>query len=161
MQYIDNLVQGNGVLIHFSMFCNLSASKYGGALNLINYSNKKIDISHSIFINNKVTEINSHGGSIYFAYTPCIEFTLLCCNFEHNGAHGTSSFYLSNRDSPFPLSISQVTITNEYKIWDYSHMDGFGGNPILFKHNNITKNDVPNYGLVLDYIPPKTHDIVE
>ena len=49
---------------------------------------------------------------------------------------------------------------NEYRIGDITQLDGFGGNPISFKHNNITHNNVSHYGLVVDYIPSQTNDIV-
>ena len=160
MKYLNDYpVKENCVVIHFSIFCDLSTSTNGGALNLNSYSNRIIDLSHNIFLNNKAYSQDSQGGAIYCVNIPCTEFNLRCSTFEHNGAYGSSSFYISNRITPIPLTLSQLTITGEYKIWGYSHMEAFGGNPLLFQHNNITNNNVPNYGLVMDYIPPQKHDI--
>ena len=161
MRYIKNtLGKEDTVIIGFSLFCDLTTSSSGGALNLNSYSNRKIDVSHNIFLNNTAPNTDCHGGAIYCVNEEGIDFRLHCSVFRHNAAYRTSSFYISNRISPIQLSVSQIIVSYEYRISDFSHIDVMGGNTFVFKHSNISNNDVPHFGLVLDYIPPKTHDIV-
>ena len=86
----------NCVKIYFSLFCDLTTSTSGAALSLLDNANKDIELSHDLFINNKAPNIDGFGASIFCRIIPCINFTLLCSIFDHNGAYGCASFFISN-----------------------------------------------------------------
>ena len=148
----------SSISIKASLFENLSNNGNGGALNLNAYQNINISIIHDVFVNNKAIGTYFQGGAIYYFNVICNKFHVQCTIFDKNNAYHSCAFCISNRNNPIPLDIFNTVETNEYANGEYNHLSILGGNPLHYRENNITNNNVPHHGLVIDYAQKEEND---
>ena len=137
----------------YSIYEGHSESGNGAAININSNIITTINIEFNSFINNKS---GKEGGALFYYSDSnafqCTSFILRCCLFDKNSAKFTCSLIVSNRKKYFPLNISQIAIVNEYQSSTSSHLDVIGGNSLYFNNNNISNNNVPYLGLIIDNI---------
>ena len=150
-------VLSNNFFIQNCLFEHIVYQASGGAISC--YSpDSSILIRSCFFIDNHITNQHGEGGSLHV--TQCKEISVVCCLFDKNSAYYTCSFFISDRNTPFKTKINQVAAVNEYKSFEYSHLEVFGGNPLLVSNFNNSHNSCPNHGFCIDCLEAETHNIL-
>ena len=138
--------------IFFTYFQNINTKNNGGA---ISFSNELSNFycSHSFFLKTHCISGQYEAGGIYIDKSQNV--TARCSLFYENFAYYSNSFFITFRNNPdkkFPLIINSICETNAYPIENCnSRLDIIGGNPLGFKHSNISNIECKGCGFFVDY----------
>ena len=148
-----HLTFNTNFFISNSIFHHLTYSDvsmpHGGAIYMSN-SDAVAMIVECSFFNNTASSEKSEGGSIFINQSKKV--TLNCSLFDHNSAFWSCSFWISDRNKAFPLASCQISISNSMKYLQSTHLEILGGNPLNLININISHNELPSNGLIIDYI---------
>ena len=159
LSFSPHLTFSTNFNIRNSIFNNITyRENHGGAI-FMSKSEVIGEIIDCSFVNNIVPSDKCEGGSIYIDKSTKI--TINCTIFDHNSAFYSCSFWLIDLTTPFDLILNEVTIVNAFKTSESSHLDIFGGNPLLLSRFNTSQCTLPYYGFNIKFLEEEKHDIMK